>query len=536
IACGANAPFRAEHVAALAGVTEVVILADSDKPGVCAAEVRAEAIQETYPDADVRIIDFFPDRDDGSDVADWLAEGHAVADLCALVTAAPRVGESASTVGTATGAGKHLDAQPTAVRDPALLSMGELLRSQAVEPAWLVEGLLPDGGTSLVVSKPKVGKSTLLQNLALCVARGEPFLGRATTQGCVVYVAIEDKPSELARAFRAMGARESDPVHFHCARTPDDAGTWLQLVVARYAPVLIVIDTFQRFAKLRDLNDYALVTNAFGALCDLARSCGAHLAASHHGKKAGGDDGDAVLGSTALFGAVDTLIELRRRDRERTVASIQRYGIDLEKTLLALDLETHLLSTDGTAAEADERRVSAAVIDVLRSADGPLTRDAVLGAVEGRRAVVIHALTDLVECGAALRDGGGRKGDPYLFALAAEGENAVPAFTDGDGGTEKNRERNKPNSDGVSSLVSDSVPPFPYIYPERENGISQGNEPSENRTLGLPFDTAAERESHAPRQRAAVASRACDNAPEFASGSASADSNPEPDGAAPWAL
>ncbi|HUZ48783.1 MAG TPA: AAA family ATPase [Candidatus Dormibacteraeota bacterium] len=375
-----------------------------------------------------------------------------------------------------------------------LVSMGELLRSQAIEPKWLVEGLLPDGGTSLFVAKPKVGKSTMLQNLAFAVARGEPFLGRATTQGVVVYLAIEDKPSELARAFRAMGAGEGDPVHFHCARTPDDAGAWLQRVVEQYAPALIVVDTFQRFAKLRDLNDYALVTNAFGALCDLARSCGAHLAASHHGKKAGGDDGDAVLGSTALFGAVDTLVELRRHDRERTVFSFQRYGIDLEKTLLTLDLETRLLSTDGTAADADKHRAAAAVLDMLQNADCPLARDVILNAVEGRRATTVKVLAELVEGGEAIRDGSGRKGDPYLFTLAVESENAVPAFTGENGGTEKNRERNKSNSDGAFSLVSDSVPPFPHIYPERKNGIGQGNEPRENRALGLPFDAAAKSE------------------------------------------
>jgi hypothetical protein len=43
----------------------------------------------------------------------------------------------------------------------------------------------------------------------------------------------------------------------------------------------------------------------------------------HHARKLG-EGGDSVLGSTALFAAVDTLLLLKRTDKFRTLESIQR--------------------------------------------------------------------------------------------------------------------------------------------------------------------------------------------------------------------
>ena len=89
IAGGANAAFRPEHIAGLAGAKCVYVLADSDIPGCGAAAERAQAIASARPRCDVRIIDLYPTRDDGSDVEDWLGEGHTADELSALAGAAP---------------------------------------------------------------------------------------------------------------------------------------------------------------------------------------------------------------------------------------------------------------------------------------------------------------------------------------------------------------------------------------------------------------------------------------------------------------
>jgi hypothetical protein len=81
--------------------------------------------------------------------------------------------------------------------------------------------------------------------------------------------------------------------------------------------------TLLRFVRVRDANDYAVVTAALEPLVTLARETGAHVLAVHHEGKL---TGTAVTASsaTAFFGAVDTALLLRRSEKYRTLSSAIR--------------------------------------------------------------------------------------------------------------------------------------------------------------------------------------------------------------------
>jgi hypothetical protein len=68
------------------GVKEIVVLPDCDVPGRQAAVSRARTFSEILR---VRLVDLGGSKQDGYDVADWLAEGHTVSDLRVLVNATP---------------------------------------------------------------------------------------------------------------------------------------------------------------------------------------------------------------------------------------------------------------------------------------------------------------------------------------------------------------------------------------------------------------------------------------------------------------
>src|SRR5260370_15316180 len=63
--------------------------------------------------------------------------------------------------------------------EPSVLSLAQLLAQQSpTPPPCLVEpGLLPQQGILFVGGEPKVGKSLLVANLALCLAAGSGRLG-----------------------------------------------------------------------------------------------------------------------------------------------------------------------------------------------------------------------------------------------------------------------------------------------------------------------------------------------------------------------
>jgi len=299
------------------------------------------------------------------------------------------------------------------------ITLAELLARPEEEHPWLLEGMLPHGGTSLVVAKPKVGKSSMAQGLAVAVAGGTPFLGRQTLQGPVLYLAFEEKDSEVANHFRAMhlGVDTTLPIHMHFGQAPPDQFAALKLDVAQYQPVLIIIDTLAYFMHANDFNDYAQVFAAMKQVMPIARESGAHLMCMFHaGKNSGGGTIDAPVGSTAFAGGVDTIVKMERTEQGRTMETNQRYGPEMEKTLLGWDQDTYTLTIAGTVREVEHRSFEDEVLAAIgrRTILETELRD-ILGC---RKSTLLSTLNALVLAGLVIRTGTGHRNSPYMYELA----------------------------------------------------------------------------------------------------------------------
>jgi RecA-family ATPase len=143
-----------------------------------------------------------------------------------------------------------------------LTPLGDLLSEPEEAVPWLVDKSLPSGGFSLLVAKPKAGKSTLARNLALAVSRGDLFLNKPTQQGAVIYLALEEKRSEVRKHFQEMGATGAEEIYIFAASAPVDALKQIRAVVEDKKPVLLIVDPLFRLARVKDGNDYAQVTAA----------------------------------------------------------------------------------------------------------------------------------------------------------------------------------------------------------------------------------------------------------------------------------
>jgi hypothetical protein len=95
------------------------------------------------------------------------------------------------------------------------------------------------------------------------------------------------------------------------------------------------------------------------------------LLLTHHGRKSGGSGGDAVLGSTALSGAVDTLLEMRNRNGVRSLSSIQRYGVDMEPTIIAFEATSCRVSANGSTGDAERGQIESEILTCVENADEP---------------------------------------------------------------------------------------------------------------------------------------------------------------------
>jgi len=323
---------------------------------------------------------------------------------------------------------KEGERQPASAQAPgpsrfSYLSIDQLLDLPEPEHRFLLGDILPAAGSSLLIAKPKVGKSTLAQQLAVSVARGGEFFGKSVRQGTVLYHAFEEQNTEVARAFRAALVERGLPGYFHFGDMPEDRWEALKAAVVDFRPTLVIVDTLAYWMAIKDFNDYAQVGEALKPLHRFARTYDTHVMAVHHM----GKTGESPLGSTALSANVDTIMTLNETEQGRILETKQRYGDPLPKTLLTFDKATRTLSLAGTVQ--DVTRVS--------------FEDEVLTAI-GRRTILETELRDILECGktrlfstlnalvaagVVRRTGDGVRNSPYMYdVVQAPGENDDYAF------------------------------------------------------------------------------------------------------------
>jgi hypothetical protein len=309
--------------------------------------------------------------------------------------------------------------QPRMASGFALTHLADLLARPDVPVEYVVENLLVAGTVSCVVAKPKVGKSTLARNLALCVSRGEHFLGLKTRQGECIYLALEEREEDLKNDFRGMGADGSEPIYIHAAAAPAEGIAALCDLVRRRRPALVVIDPLFRLARIRDEKAYGETYAALGPLIDVAREACTHVLLTHHaGKSAKADAIDSPLGSTAIGGAVCTLVHLRRTETMRTIQTVQRIGQDLPETVLRFDLDVRSLSLGEDKSEADVQALSGVILGRLQAAPEAKTEEEIDQLVEGKTGLKRKALRRLVEERKVDREGSGRRGDAFKYRFS----------------------------------------------------------------------------------------------------------------------
>lgn len=396
---GAKSPWRDEYLKAFEGKEKVVILPDNDKPGREYATKIASALHGKVKE--FKVVEL-PGLQEKGDVIDWAKiPGNDNARLIELVKDAP------------VWIQKKEELQKDKI---TLTKLNDLFLEPEENTTWLVDGLLPSSGFSIIVAKPKVGKSTTVKNLGLNVARKEPFLGRNVSQGAVIYLALEEKRSEVKKHFRAMGASGDEEIYIYTGGAPVDAIKQITSVVESLKPALLIIDPLFRLAKVKDGNDYIQVTNALDPLLRLARDTGTHVLCVHHSGKGERHAEDCVLGSQAIFGSVDTLMVMKRHENYRTLQTIQRYGEDLEETILNFDRETRTVTIGGTRQEQDINMIKKAIIDFLSTQNEPITEATINQNVEGAIKFKCKALRELVAENKINRDGKGTKGNPYKYS------------------------------------------------------------------------------------------------------------------------
>jgi AAA domain len=247
---------------------------------------------------------------------------------------------------------------------------------------FVLPGLIPEGA-ALLVSRPKLGKSWLVLDLAIATAASRFTLGNLKpSSGAVLYLALEDGKRRLQRRITKLLPTFSDswpePLKIATEWPRADQGGLADIeawIVATPDARLVIVDTLAQFRKALNgktqpyADDYA----AISGLQKLASKHNIAIIIVHHDRKAEADDVfDTVSGTLGLTGAADTILIMKR---QAGAVGFYVRGRDIE------DLEKALQFTKGTckwkilgeAAEVFRSEERNRVIAALREAGEALS-------------------------------------------------------------------------------------------------------------------------------------------------------------------
>lgn len=195
-----------------------------------------------------------------------------------------------------------------------------------------VEGLLTEGGASVLYGPSNCGKSFWILDLAVCVATGVDFRDELGTDlGAVVYVALEGSfgvrnriealkqtcritdLTPLFLCFAPMSLLETG----HAAKLA--ASVKKAAEESKLPCRLVILDTLARAMAGGDENAGKDMTAAVASIDAVRAATGAHVCVVHH---CGKDEARGARGHSSLRAAVDSEIEISRQDGQ-TISTVR---------------------------------------------------------------------------------------------------------------------------------------------------------------------------------------------------------------------
>jgi hypothetical protein len=169
---------------------------------------------------------------------------------------------------------------------------------------WLVDGMIPAGGITLLTGRSGIGKSFIALDLARAALKGENWLGRRVSKAPMAILLDKENPLAVAQSrLERFGMENAAGLKW--------VGGWLdwhveiggdELMETAREGALIVVDSLAAHYDGDSENDSVQVRGWFQRLRRLASAGGAVLVIHHSGKS---ETGKNYRGSSDVLAAVD---------------------------------------------------------------------------------------------------------------------------------------------------------------------------------------------------------------------------------------
>lgn len=234
---------------------------------------------------------------------------------------------------------------------------GETLMDARLAPTrFCIDTLLPQG-LSILAGAPKLGKSWLVLDLCVKVAKGEDFLGQKTHKGTTLYLCLEDSLRRIQE--RLCNITDDVPGNVFFATQAGTMVEGLEEQIRDFAGAhpdlnLVVIDTFQIIRRTDTEVSYANDYEEVRAVKRLADSLGITILLVHHLRKMGDSDPlNKISGSTGISGATDAVFILDKSRRSADTATLFCTGRDIPYREMELRLGKEIHTWEAVSDSLD---------------------------------------------------------------------------------------------------------------------------------------------------------------------------------------
>lgn len=211
---------------------------------------------------------------------------------------------------------------------------GETLMDMKLPPTkFCVETLLPQG-ISILGGAPKIGKSWMVLDLCVRIAKGEAIWNLSTQKGTTLYLCLEDPLNRIQQRLCMLTDEVPENAYFATAAGTLADGLCEQIrnfVSEHPDTVLVAIDTFQIVRANTIDTSYANDYDDVRQMKQLADELEISILLVHHLRKQGDSDPlNKISGTTGISGAMDAIFVLDKSKRNADTATLVCTGRDIE--------------------------------------------------------------------------------------------------------------------------------------------------------------------------------------------------------------
>jgi len=236
--------------------------------------------------------------------------------------------------------------------------------------SYLVQDIIPEIGITLIHAKPKIGKSLLATNLAIAVAKGDEFLGKATKAGAVLLLQLEDPNPQIRARLNAMGVSSEDRIFIKSGKfqiTDKQDRESLEGMIVENDLKLVIVDPFVFSHNVESENDAPGMASVLQLYRELALKYRLCMVIVHHDRKSIGENGDAIRGSGAILSSADLAIGMVKNGSDDKVRlTFVTRNAPVEPMLIELDKDSLVWYSHGQLDEWKTAQDTEKLLQVFR--------------------------------------------------------------------------------------------------------------------------------------------------------------------------